>query len=105
IARHAEKAIVLIQSANDWTRIWAIHEHTAPVASHNTLAHDRETPGELLSARIDIVLRHRFAVVIGIPWFSDHAFCSHKCTIAINGACPHELDLIDIGHMFGGTLH
>src|SRR5437868_11840083 len=48
IARHAEKALILIQSANDWTRIRAIHEHTSPVASHNTLAHDGETSGELL---------------------------------------------------------
>src|ERR1051326_657793 len=43
IARHTEKAFILIQLANDWTRIRAIHEHTSPVASHNTLAHDGET--------------------------------------------------------------
>src|ERR1051326_3711257 len=43
IARHTEKAFILIQLANDWTRIGAIHEHTSPVASHNTLAHDGET--------------------------------------------------------------
>ena len=28
IARHAEKALVLLQPANDWMRIGAIHEHT-----------------------------------------------------------------------------
>src|SRR2546423_14233363 len=105
IACHAEKTLVLIQSANDWTRIRAIHEHTPPVASHNTLAHDGETPGELLAASIDIVLRHRFTVVVGITWFSGHTLCSHKCAIAINGTCPHAVYLINIGHMFGGTLH
>ena len=46
IARHTEKAFVLMQSANDWMRIRTIHEHTAPVASHHTLAHDGETLGE-----------------------------------------------------------
>src|SRR5436305_4049087 len=105
IARHTEKALILIQPANDWTRIGAIHEHTSPVASHNTLAHDGETSGELLTASIDIVLRHRFTVGVGITWFSDHTLCSHERTIAINGACPHALDLINIGHMFGRTLH
>ena len=56
IACHAEKARILIQPANDWMRIRAIHEHTCPVASHNTLAHDGETPGELLTASIKLVL-------------------------------------------------
>src|SRR5438309_7447762 len=82
--------------------------HPAMWSGNRKGCHDNSqalTSGELLTASIDIVLRHRFIVVVGITWFSEHTLCSHKRTIAINGTCPHAVYLINIGHMFGGTLH
>src|SRR5207247_7912441 len=99
IACHAVEPLIRLQATNDGSRIWTLHEHARPVASHHTLMHDRETLAELLSTEINIVLRDCFTIVVGISLLGWLALSPHQGTIAINGTCPEAIDFINVSQV------